>query len=63
LGGRITGGRLLKGENELLMGNCWREDCWSEKNCWRRIAKAKERTWGSASLGAETLREIMLKKS
>jgi hypothetical protein len=22
LGGRITGGRLLKGENELLMGNC-----------------------------------------
>jgi hypothetical protein len=25
--------------------------------------KAKERTWDSASLGAETLREIMLKKS
>jgi hypothetical protein len=41
LGGRITGGRLLKGENELLMGNCWREDCWSEKNCWRRISKGE----------------------
>jgi hypothetical protein len=25
--------------------------------------KAKERTWGSASLGAKTLEEIMLKKS
>jgi hypothetical protein len=22
-----------------LKGNCWREDCWREKNCWRGITK------------------------
>jgi hypothetical protein len=30
---------LLKGENKLLKGKCWREDCWRERNCWRRIAE------------------------
>jgi hypothetical protein len=34
--------------------------CKSEK---RSFKKAKERTWDSASLGAKTLREIILKKS
>jgi hypothetical protein len=51
-------------------------DCWREKNCWRRIAKGEllaslrakalrklKRRWDSASLGAQTLREIMLKNS
>jgi hypothetical protein len=41
LEGRIAGGRLLKGENEWLKRNCWREDFWREKNCWRRTAKGK----------------------
>jgi hypothetical protein len=44
-----TGGRLLKGENEWLKGNWWREIAegekwiagWREKNCWRRIAKGE----------------------
>jgi hypothetical protein len=55
-----AGGRFLEGK-DLLKENCERGIS-SKSEGWD-FKKAKKRTCDSTSLGAKTLREIMLKKS